>query len=99
MKFTCTIKSYAQERIFTGKNGERVVRDIVLTKVSDNPLIEEKYPNEFVAAYYSHIDDDVLNRAVANKTCFVFDLSFRVQPSQDGTWLKQRVSIENISQE
>ena len=99
MKIKCYIKNYTQERCFTGKNGERVVRDITLTKVSDNPLIEEKYPNEFLAAYFSHIDDDVLNRAAANKTVFTFDLSFRVQPSQDGTWAKQRVTIENISQE
>ena len=97
MKFKCTIKSYSQERTFTGKNGERVVRDIVLTKVSDNPLIEQKYPDEFVAAYFAHIDDDVLNRNVRNNTCFMFDLSFRVQPSQDGTWQKQRVTIENIT--
>jgi hypothetical protein len=98
MQIKCFIKSYTQERTFVGRNGERVVRDMVLTKVSDNPLVAEKYPNEFYAAYFHHIDDDVLYRAANNKTAFVFDLSFRVTESQDGKWLHQRVAIENIAE-
>lgn len=98
MKVKCIIKSYTQERSFTGKNGERVVRDVVLTQVGDNPLVEEKFPNEFYAAYFAHIDDDVLSRAKTNQSIFTYDLSFRVHETQDG-WLRQRVSIENITQE
>ena len=99
MKLKCYIKSYTSERTFNGKNGERPVRDIVLTKVSDNPLVEEKYPNEFIAGYFTHIDNDVLSRAVNNKTVLVFDLTFRVVESQDGKWLRQRVTIENITEQ
>ena len=98
MKIKCIIKQYTPERSFMGEQGERIARDIVLTQVNDNPLVEVRYPNEFRASYFAHIDDSRLALAVANRTVMTFDLAFRVRPSKEGTFLNQVVKIDAITE-
>ena len=99
MNIPCIITRYAQERTFTTLIGEcRTARDLELQQLpEEGALVEDRFPNRYAAAFFGHIDDDVLARAVANRTPFTADLSFHLSPSRDGAYTYQKVNIRTIT--